>query len=51
MPVHARYGFTLPATPVIRVEELLAEKLARYRRDSLARDVYDLAWFRASVLR
>jgi hypothetical protein len=49
MPIHARYSFTLPPTPIIQVEELIAEKLARYRRDSLARDVYDLAWFHGSV--
>ncbi len=29
----------------MRVEEVLSEKLARYRRASLARDLYDLAWF------
>jgi hypothetical protein len=45
LPVHDRYNFALPATPVIRVEELIAEKLARYHRASLARDLYDLFWF------
>ncbi|TAM76688.1 hypothetical protein EPN44_05055 [bacterium] len=45
MPIHRAYSISLRATPVITVEELLAEKLARYRRDSLARDLYDLAWF------
>ncbi len=45
MPVHRAYGIPLRPTSVIRLEELLAEKLARYRRDSLARDLYDLAWF------
>lgn len=29
----------------MRVQEVLSEKLARYRRASLARDLYDLAWF------
>jgi len=43
--VHGRYGFTLPPLPVVRMEEAIAEKLARYRRVSLARDLYDLAWF------
>lgn len=43
--VHSRYGFALPALPVVRMEEAIAEKLARYRRVSLARDLYDLAWF------
>lgn len=45
LPIHDRYGFTLPATPVVRVEEAVAEKLARYRRVSLARDLYDLHWY------
>lgn len=43
--IHDRYGFDLPALPVVRMEEAIAEKLARYRRVSLARDLYDLAWF------
>jgi uncharacterized protein len=45
MPIHDRYAFTVPLTPVVRVEEAIAEKLARYRRVSLARDLYDLQWF------
>ncbi|MGE0139382.1 MAG: nucleotidyl transferase AbiEii/AbiGii toxin family protein [Ilumatobacteraceae bacterium] len=45
LPIHARYDVAIPATPVITVEEAIAEKLARYRRTSLARDLYDLAWF------
>lgn len=45
LPVHERYDFTLPPTPVVRVEEAVAEKLARYRRVSLARDLYDLQWY------
>ena len=45
LAVHVRYGFGLPALPVVRMEEAIAEKLARYRRVSLARDLYDLAWF------
>jgi predicted nucleotidyltransferase component of viral defense system len=45
LPIHRAYDFELVKTPVIAIEELLAEKLARYRRDSLARDLYDLAWF------
>lgn len=44
LPIHARYDFELPAIPTARVEEVIAEKLARYRRGSLARDLYDLAW-------
>jgi predicted nucleotidyltransferase component of viral defense system len=45
MPVHQCYEFALPAIPMSRAEEMIAEKLARFRRDSLARDLYDLAWF------
>ncbi len=45
MPIHDRYGFTVPPTPIVRTEEAIAEKLARYRRVSLARDLYDLQWF------
>lgn len=48
LPVHSRYGFELPSLPTIRVEEAIAEKLARYRRVSLARDLYDLHWFAES---
>lgn len=44
LPIH-RYNITLPTIPVMRSEEVLAEKLARYRRASLARDLYDLAWY------
>lgn len=45
LPIHDRYDVVIPEIPVMRVEEVLAEKLARYRRASLARDLYDLAWF------
>lgn len=48
LPVHDRYDFTLPPTPVVRTEEAIAEKLSRYRRVALARDLYDLAWFASS---
>ena len=43
-PIHERYEFDLPQLPTARLEETIAEKLARFRRDSLARDLYDLAW-------
>lgn len=49
LPIHARYNFVLPRTPVIRIEELIAEKLARFHRASLARDLYDLFWFSDKV--
>lgn len=45
LPIHDRYDFELPPTPVVRVEEAISEKLARYRRVPLARDLYDLQWF------
>ena len=48
LPIHDRYDFALPPTPVVRVEEAVSEKLARYRRVSLARDLYDLQWYATS---
>lgn len=48
LPIHDRYNFTLPPTPLVRAEEAISEKLARYRRVSLARDLYDLQWFATS---
>ena len=45
LPIHRQYGFIMPTIATPRVEEVIAEKLARYRRSSLARDLYDLAWF------
>jgi predicted nucleotidyltransferase component of viral defense system len=45
MPIHQRYEFKLRDLPTSTIEETIAEKLARFRRDSLARDLYDLAWF------
>jgi len=45
LPIHARYDIAIPQIPVMRVEEVLSEKLAHYRRASFARDLYDLAWF------
>ena len=44
LPIHERYGFDLAPVPTARLEEVIAEKLARFRRASLARDLYDLAW-------
>ena len=44
-PIHKAYEIQLPEVPVIAVEEAIAEKLARYRRVRLARDLYDLAKF------
>jgi len=50
LPIHVRYDLTVPAIPTARTEEVIAEKLARYRRVSLARDLYDLAWFAQRAL-
>ena len=43
--VHRFYDFDLPVLPVIAEAEACAEKLARYRRVSLGRDLYDLNQF------
>lgn len=45
LQVHQAYGLDLPMLPVIAEAEACAEKLARYRRVPLARDLYDLSWF------
>ncbi len=44
LPIHDRYDVDLPEIPVMRLEEVMGEKLSRYGRTSLARDLYDLAW-------
>jgi len=45
MPVHNTYGQPpLPELSVIRLEENIAEKIARLNRVTTARDMYDLAW-------
>lgn len=43
LPVHRGYEIPLPTVPVVNESEACAEKLARYRRVALGRDVYDLA--------
>ncbi len=45
VPIHKHYGFRLPVLPVVAEAEACAEKLARYRRVSLGRDLYDLNHF------
>ncbi|MCL2466445.1 MAG: nucleotidyl transferase AbiEii/AbiGii toxin family protein [Micrococcales bacterium] len=45
MPIHRTYSIEVPTVPVIRREEAAAEKLARFRRVCLVRDLYDLQWF------
>lgn len=39
-------GGPLPALTVVRLEENVAEKIARLNRTTTARDVYDLVWLR-----
>ncbi|MCL2490582.1 MAG: nucleotidyl transferase AbiEii/AbiGii toxin family protein [Propionibacteriaceae bacterium] len=45
VPIQRVYGFEVPTVPVIAQAEAVAEKLARFRRVDLARDLYDLAWY------
>ncbi|MEG2531330.1 MAG: nucleotidyl transferase AbiEii/AbiGii toxin family protein, partial [Raoultibacter sp.] len=44
LPIHAQYGEALPAIKTVRLEENIAEKIARLNRTTTARDMYDLAW-------
>lgn len=45
LPVHAQYGPPdLPELQIVRLEENLAEKIARLNRATPARDMYDLHW-------
>jgi predicted nucleotidyltransferase component of viral defense system len=44
MDIHAQYGGPLPQLTVVRLEENVAEKVARLNRTTTARDVYDLVW-------
>jgi predicted nucleotidyltransferase component of viral defense system len=45
MRIHQHYGSPpLPKLQVIRLEENLAEKIARLNRSTIARDMYDLSW-------
>jgi len=47
VPTHTRYGGPLPRLPVVRLEENVAEKIARLNRRTLARDAFDLVWIGA----
>ena len=52
MPIHDRYGDpSLPELRVMKLEENLAEKIARLNRVTPARDMYDLAWVYENYLR
>src|SRR5690554_4752736 len=44
LPIHSEYGGPLPLLPVVRIEENIAEKIARLNRRTFARDMYDLVW-------
>lgn len=44
LPIHAQYGGGLPQILTVRLEENIAEKIARLNRTTTARDMYDLAW-------
>lgn len=44
LPIHKQYGFNLPAIKTVRIEENMAEKIARLNRTNTARDLYDLNW-------
>lgn len=44
LPIHRQYGFDLPQIHTVRLEENMAEKIARLNRTSTARDMYDLNW-------
>jgi hypothetical protein len=52
MDIHGQYGDPpLPELPVVRMEENLAEKIARLNRATTARDMYDLRWVGRTLLR
>lgn len=44
LPIHVQYGFELPEINTVRLEENIAEKIARLNRSNTARDLYDLNW-------
>lgn len=44
LPTHRLYGGSLPELPTVRLEENVAEKIARLNRRTFARDAYDLVW-------
>ena len=44
VPIHSTYGVDLPEMAVVDMAEIVAEKVARLNRRTLARDAYDLVW-------
>lgn len=49
MPIHEQYNSLLPEILSVRLEENLAEKIARLNRTTTARDLYDLNWIMENV--
>lgn len=49
MVIHSQYAASLPAIRTVRLEENIAEKVARLNRMTTARDMYDLAWIMNSA--
>lgn len=48
--VHLTLGHAPITIPILTITESVAEKLARYARVPLARDLYDLCWYGRGVL-
>lgn len=42
---HITLDHPIPTTPIVCVTEAIAEKLARYAREPIVRDLYDLWWY------
>jgi predicted nucleotidyltransferase component of viral defense system len=50
MPIHSQYGLPiLPQLQIVRLEENIAEKIARLNRLTPARDMYDLVWLSSTA--
>lgn len=49
MPIHNQYDNPLPQILSVRLEENIAEKIARLNRTTTARDLYDLNWIMENV--
>lgn len=44
LPVHGQYGFELPEIKTVRLEENIAEEIAKLNRTTTARNIHDLVW-------
>ncbi len=49
LPIHDCYNHQLPEIKTVRLEENIAEKIARLNRTTTARDLYDLNWIMENV--